>query len=78
LKNTATKFVKDNGIQHVAFVVPEDAANGPDDFKIAPDADLTVVCYKSNKVVSSHALKKGELNDGKISTIVEAACGLVE
>ena len=78
LKNAATKFVNDNGIQNVAFVVPEDSQNGPDNLKIAPEADLTVVCYKSSKVVSSHALKKGELDDGKIDTIVEAACGLVE
>ena len=78
LKNTATKFVKDNCIQNVAFVVPEDSQNGPDNLKISPEADLTVVCYKSSKVVSSHALKKGELDDGKINTIVEAACGLVE
>ena len=78
LKNAATKFVNDNGIQNVAFVVPEDSQNGPDNLKIAPEADLTVVCYKSSKVVSSHALKKGELDDGKINTIVEAACGLVE
>ena len=78
LKNAATKFVKDNGIQNVAFVVPEDSQNGPDNLNISPEADLTVVCYKSSKVVSSHALKKGELDDGKINTIVEAACGLVE
>ena len=78
LKNAATKFVKDNDIQNVAFVVPEDSQNGPDNLKISPEADLTVVCYKSSKVVSSHALKKGELDDGKINTIVEAACGLVE
>ena len=58
--------------------MPEDSQNGPDNLKIAPEADLTVVCYKSSKVVSSHALKKGELNDGKINEIVEAACGLVE
>lgn len=78
LKTAATKFVKDNNIQRVAFVVPEDSKNGPDDFKISPEADMTVVCYKGGKVVTSHALKKGELDDGKISAIVESACNLVD
>jgi len=78
LKVAAAKFVKDNGIQRVAFVVPEDAENGPDNLKIAPEADLTVVCYKGGKVMASHALKKGELNGDKIGAIVEASCSLVE
>ena len=78
LKTAATKFVKDNNIQRVAFVVPEDSKNGPDDFKISPEADMTVVCYKGGQVVTSHALKKGELDDGKISAIVESACNLVD
>ena len=78
LKVAAAKFVKDNGIQRVAFVVPEDAQNGPDNLKIAPEADLTVVCYKGGKVMASHAFKKGELNGDKIGEVVEASCSLVE
>jgi hypothetical protein len=78
LKTAAMKFVEDNNIKRVAFVVPEDSKNGPDDFKISPEADMTIVCYKSGKVVTSHALKKGELDDGKISAIVESACNLVK
>ena len=78
LKVAAAKFVKDNGIQRVAFVVPEDAQNGPDNLKIAPEADLTVVCYKGGKVMASHAFKKGELNGDKIGAVVEASCSLVE
>lgn len=78
LKVAAAKFVKDNGIERVAFVVPEDAENGPGNLKIAPEADLTVVCYKGGKVVASHALKKGELNGDTIGAIVEASCSLVE
>lgn len=78
LKAAAAKFVKDNGIQRVAFVVPEDAENGPDNLKIAPEADLTVVCYKGGKVMASHAFKKGELDGDTIGEIVEASCSLVD
>lgn len=78
LKVAAAKFVKDNGVQRVAFVVPEDAENGPDNLKIAPEADLTVVCYKGGKVMASHAFKKGELNGDKIGAVVEASCSLVD
>ena len=78
LKVAAAKFVKDNGIERFAFVVPEDAQNGPDNLKIAPEADLTVVCYKGGKVMASHAFKKGELNGDKIGAVVEASCSLVD
>lgn len=78
LKAAAAKFVKDNGIERVAFVVPEDAENGPGNLKISPEADLTVVCYKGGKVEASHAFKKGELNSDTIGAIVEASCSLVE
>lgn len=78
LKAAAAKFVKDNEIQRVAFVVPEAAENGPDNLKIAPEADLTVVCYKGGKVMASHAFKKGELDSDTIGEIVEASCSLVD
>ena len=78
LKAAAAKFVKDNGIERFAFVVPEDAENGPGNLNIAPEADLTVVCYKGGKVMASHAFKKGELNGDTIGAIVEASCSLVE
>ncbi|MFM7250759.1 MAG: hypothetical protein ACKO5R_12730 [Planctomycetaceae bacterium] len=78
LKKQAAEFVKSNDIKRIAFVVPEDVKNGPEDFKIAPDADLTVVCYKAGKVQANHAFSKGQLDDAKIEAIVKASCSLVE
>jgi hypothetical protein len=78
LKKAAADFVSKNGIKKVAFVVPEDTQNGPSDFKIAPSADLTVVCYKNGTVVANHAFAAGQLNGDKIDAIVEAACNLVD
>ena len=78
LKKAAEGFATKHGITRLAFVVPEDAENGPPDFKIAPDADLTVVCYKEGKVKANHAFAKGGLTDEKIDAVVEASCSLVE
>lgn len=78
LKKAAEDFVAKHGIKRIAFVVPEDAQNGPSDFKIAPDADVTVVCYKGGEVKANHAFAKGGLTDDKIDAVVEASCSLVE
>jgi hypothetical protein len=78
LKKDAAEFVKLQGLERIAFVVPQDSANGPDDYKIAPDADLTVVCFKGGKVTANHALAKGQLSDEKIDAIVEAACSMAD
>ena len=78
LKKASADFVAKHGIKRLAFVVPEDTQNGPPDFKIAPDADLTVVCYKAGTVKANHAFAKGGLSDEKINAVVEASCSLVD
>ena len=74
----AADFVAKHEIKRVAFVIPEDVENGPPDFKIAPDADVTVVCYKGGEVKANHAFAKGGLSDEKVDAIVEASCKLVD
>jgi hypothetical protein len=76
LKKDSAEFVKVHGLERIAFVVPAESANGPADYKIAPDADLTVVCFKGGKVTANHALAKGQLSEEKIDAIVEAACSM--
>jgi hypothetical protein len=78
LKKAATDFAAKHGLKRIAFVVPEHAENGPPDFKIAPDADVTVVCYKGGEVKANHAFAKGGLTDDKIKAVVEASCNLVD
>jgi hypothetical protein len=77
LKKAAAEFVAKHDIKRVAFVVPDDE-NGPPEFKIAPDAEITVVCYKGSTVKANHAFGKGPLSDEKITALVEASCQLVE
>jgi hypothetical protein len=78
LKKAAAEFVTKHEIKRVAFVVPDDTQNGPPDFKIAPDADVTVVCYKEGKVVANHAFAAGGLTDEKVDAVAKASCALVE
>ena len=78
LKTQAAAFAAEHKIKRVALVVPEDAANGPPDFKIAPEADVTVVCYKEGTVQANHALAKDALCCETIDAIVEDSEKLVE
>ena len=78
LKKATEEFAAKHGITRIAFVVPEDAKDGPADFNIAPDADVTVVCYKGGMVVANHAFAAGQMSDEKIDAVVEASCKLVE
>jgi hypothetical protein len=78
LKKEAADFVAKHEITRVAFVVPEDFENGPPEFKIAPEADITVICYKGGEVKANHALAKGGLCCETIDAIVEDSEKLVE
>ena len=78
LKQAAEQFAAKHGITRIAFVVPEEPKDGPSDYKIAPDADVTVVCYKEGKVKANHAFAKDGLSDDKIDAVVKASCALVE
>jgi hypothetical protein len=78
LKKAAADFVAKHEIKRVAFVVPEDAKDGPENFKIAPEADLTVICYKEGEVQANHAFAAGGLSDEKIDVIVDESCAMAD
>jgi hypothetical protein len=78
LKKAAADFVAKHGLKRIAFVVPDETKDGPPDLKIAPDADVTVICYKEGTVQANHAFTKGGLSDDKIDAVVSASCKLVE
>ena len=78
MKKAAADFVAKHGIKRVAFVIPEDVANGPENFNIAPDADLTVICYKGGEVKANHAFASGGLSEDKIDAIVDDSCEMAE
>jgi len=55
-------------LKHVVLAVDNPA--GPDKYKVAKDADLTVVLYTERTSKVNHAFEKGKITDKDISTIV--------
>jgi hypothetical protein len=55
-------------IENVVLAIDNPA--GPAPYKIAKEADITVVLYTKSKVVANHSYKKGGLTDKEIDKIV--------
>ena len=70
LKSKAKEFAANNELENVALVVPDDNENGPEEFAISPEAEVTVTIYRNGKVAASHALAPGELTDAEIKSII--------
>jgi hypothetical protein len=64
----AKQFAEKNGLKKVNFGVDNPA--GPSGWKIAKEADVTVVLYKARKIQANHAFKKGEFNDKAVETVM--------
>ncbi len=78
LKTKAEKFEKDHKAGKIALVVPKDQPNGPENYKLNKDADVTVIIAKEGKVTANHALKADGLNAEAIKKIVADAAKTVE
>ncbi len=70
LKAQAKEFAAKNQVENVALVVPQDNENGPAEFNISPEAEVTVTIYRNGKVVASHAVGAGELDAAEIKHII--------
>jgi hypothetical protein len=78
LKEKAKSLGEKESPKHVALVVPVDSENGPKDFKVSPDAEVTVILYNQKKVTANHALPPGALNKDKVQAIVKDAEKMLE
>jgi hypothetical protein len=56
MKDKIEKFKETNNIKNVSLVL--DGSKGPDAYKIAKEAQVTVVLYKGKKVKANHAFEK--------------------
>jgi len=56
------------GLKKCVLTIDNPAGPGP--YKIAKDADVTVVLYDKRNVKANHAFKKGELNDKAIERVL--------
>ncbi len=70
LKTTAKEFAAKNQVENVALVVPQEHENGPADFNVSPDAEVTVTIYRNGKVAASHAVGPGGLDQKEIDAII--------
>jgi hypothetical protein len=70
LKAKAKKFAADNQVANVALVVPQENENGPEEFKISPDAEVTVILYRGMTVAANHAVAPGKLDKQAIDGIL--------
>ena len=64
LQETAKK----QSLKHT--ILATDLPAGPDGFKVAEEADLTVVLYREHEVLANHAFRKGELDKEAIQKIL--------
>lgn len=72
LKDLASK----EGIKHLILSI--DNPSGPEEYKIAKDADVTVLLYNEFTVRANHAFKKGELNEKAIDSVVKDVAKIVK
>ena len=62
-------FAKKHKIKNVPLTIIEGKA-GPRTYKVAKDAEVTVMMWKGQKVRVNHAFRKGELNTKAVKKIV--------
>jgi hypothetical protein len=63
------KFAADNMVKKVPLTIGE-AHAGPPAYKIAKDADITVMMWKGSKVEVNHAYSKGKMTEADVKTII--------
>jgi hypothetical protein len=76
LETQLKKVATSEGIKHLILSI--DNPGGPDGYKIAKDADVTVLLYSDFTVRANHAFKKGELNEKGIGDVVKDVAKIVK
>lgn len=71
LTTAAKELAKEHEIANVALVVPADQPNGPEDYAISPDAELTVMLYRRMEVKANHVLPEDGLTEETEKAILE-------
>ncbi|MCL4218686.1 MAG: hypothetical protein KJ052_17005, partial [Candidatus Hydrogenedentes bacterium] len=70
LKATAKEFGEQHKPEHLAVVVPADAKDGPKEFGISPEADVTVIMLRDGKVGATRAFAADKLDEQGISAVI--------
>jgi hypothetical protein len=70
-KEEITKFAETNEVKNVSLSLTNQEASK--NFKINPEADVTVLVYRDKKVTANHAVEAGKLDDKTIAAIIADA-----
>jgi hypothetical protein len=68
LQGKLEECVKKNEIKNVVLAIDNPA--GPEEYKIAKDADVVVLLYVGRKVVANHAFRKGDFNEKAVEKVL--------
>jgi hypothetical protein len=77
LQEKIVKWSRTHGLSNLDLGVFEDA-DGPPNYKLAHDADVTVILFVKRKVVADFAFRTGELTDERIAEVLKAVPTLVK
>ncbi|MFN5469266.1 MAG: hypothetical protein ACK5ZC_13215 [Pirellulaceae bacterium] len=69
--DVAKKFVESQGLKYLPIAIPSDIQTGPRDYRISPDADVTVVVAKEGEVVQVFTYKQSEVKAEEVIQSVE-------
>lgn len=64
-----TKLAEDKEVKSTPLTIFDGLA-GPPEYKIAKDADVTVLMWRGQKVLANHAFKAGELDGKAVKSVV--------
>ena len=69
LEGKLKDLIKKEKIEHLVMTI--DNPQGPRAYKIAKEADVTVVLYDKRDVKANYAFKKGEMHEQDVDKIVQ-------
>lgn len=76
LSSTAKELGQTSKAKNVPFVVPNEFENGPADYGLNADAEITIIVANKSKVTASHAAAKAK--DLKVDAVLADVKKLVE
>jgi hypothetical protein len=76
LDKALTKLAADQKLTKLILSIDNPA--GPEKYKIAKEAEVTVLLYREFEVKANHAFRAGELNDAAITKVVADVSKIVK
>jgi hypothetical protein len=68
---------QDHGIKNLSLGVFEDA-NGPPSYRLAREADITVLLFARRQIIANFAFRNGEMKAREIAEVLKACQGMVK